>query len=95
MAYLLQKLIRRAACLSKPDAATRENVRSDPGPGPDPEPQLRPPRLPSPASAFAPRGPDLVSMADQEEDFSSLPLTDRWVHKVFGLATPRPQAILS
>lgn len=29
-----------------------------------------------------PRHPILPKMADQEEDFSSLPLTDRWVHKV-------------
>lgn len=29
-------------------------------------------------------------MADQEEDYSSLPLTDRWVHKVRAMPYPEP-----
>lgn len=46
-----------------------------------------PPTL-QPNPGNTPADPEPSIMADGEEDYSSLPLTDRWVHKVRGTCDP-------
>lgn len=69
----LSKLIRRVASFGKLDVHDKENYA--------PEPSPPPPPLPTTRESLQPRQPVSVPMAE-EEDFSSLPLQDRFVHKV-------------
>ncbi|KAF5485212.1 Spindle pole body component alp14 [Colletotrichum siamense] len=71
----LSKLIRRVASLGKPDLFDKENRHTDPSPPPPLPPT--PQRLP-----LQTRQQPFVPMAE-EEDFSSLPLQDRFAHKVW------------
>ncbi|WYZ43328.1 hypothetical protein EsH8_VI_001027 [Colletotrichum jinshuiense] len=70
----LSKLIRRVASFGKLDVHDKENYA--------PEPSPPPPPLPTTRESLQPRQPVSVPMAE-EEDFSSLPLQDRFVHKVW------------
>ncbi|KAF6825703.1 spindle pole body [Colletotrichum plurivorum] len=70
----LSKLIRRVASLGKPDLCRKENLPTEPSPPPLP---TKPVPLP-----VKPRPQAPIPMAE-EEDFSSLPLPDRFVHKVW------------
>lgn len=48
----------------------------------------RPPHKPPPNLVHLDLGRPVYDMADQEEDFSSLPLSDRFTHKVNIVAVP-------
>jgi len=48
------------------------------------------PQTLNPNPGNTPAGPVPSIMADAEEDYSSLPITDRWVHKVRGTRDPTP-----
>lgn len=57
-------------------------------------PEVYPPNTPGSPPTFSPNpgntptDPEPSIMAEGEEDYSSLPLTDRWVHKVCGTHDP-------
>lgn len=71
----LSMLIRRVASFRKPDILDKENCSPEPRPLPSPR------ALPATTNLLQPQQQASIPMAE-EEDFSSIPLQDRFVHKV-------------
>ncbi|TIC90017.1 Spindle pole body component alp14 [Colletotrichum higginsianum] len=72
----LSMLIRRVASFRKPDTLDKDNCSPEPRPLPSPR------ALPATTNLPQPRQQASIPMAE-EEDFSSIPLQDRFVHKVW------------
>ncbi|KAI3532929.1 spindle pole body component alp14 [Colletotrichum filicis] len=77
----LSRLIRRVASFRKPDIHDKENCSPDSALPPPPPPLTPTPPPPKPVPT-TPRQQASIPMAE-EEDFSSLPLQDRFTHKVW------------